>query len=111
MESTIAVIVFFMCIAYVQQISAKIDVIGTNDNSHLSSDIDYMHLDTVDLPSDFSNCHDACLQKVCGEIFLFLLFCFECGVVCVRVKLFLLFCSKKSCTKYIQIQLLYFALI
>lgn len=60
MESTIAVILLFVCITQFGKINAKIEILGNTENS----DTNDLHLDANQLSNDVDNCHEACLQKV-----------------------------------------------
>lgn len=61
MESTIAVILLFVCVALVQKASAKF---GIASRSGLTSDTYDLHLDEPVVLPEITNCHDGCLQKV-----------------------------------------------
>lgn len=66
MESTIAVIVLFLCIS-----SYEIGAKTTNTDDHTSSnrlDGEISELTANELSIQINNCHEACLQKVCTPI-------------------------------------------
>lgn len=63
METTITVILSFVCIVHVAEISAKTNTAGTDvDSSLLNSD--FNELSANELSNEIDNCHEACLQKV-----------------------------------------------
>lgn len=61
MESTTAVILLFVCMAYCfSETSAK-----TNTAGHTDLNGDFNELSSNELSTEIDSCHDACLQKVC----------------------------------------------
>lgn len=61
MESTIAVILLFLCIT---GSSAKIDILGSTEHVQIESESNDLHLDANQLSNEIDNCREACLQKV-----------------------------------------------
>lgn len=60
MESTIAVMLLFLCIACLTEISAKANTAGNIDTANS----DFNELSSNELSTEIDNCHEACLQKV-----------------------------------------------
>lgn len=67
MESTIAVMLLFLCIVCVAEISAKPNTAGNNDSGSNHSNSEFNELSSNELSTEISNCHEACLQKVCSR--------------------------------------------
>lgn len=64
MESTtIAVILSFVCIAFISEINAKTNTAGLLDDNARSNS-DFNELSSNELSTEIDNCHEACLQKV-----------------------------------------------
>lgn len=61
MESTIAVILLFLCIT---ESSAEIDILGNSKHVQIESESNDLHLDANQLSNEIGNCREACLQKV-----------------------------------------------
>lgn len=61
MESTIAVILLFLCIT---GSSAKIDILGNTEHVRIGRESNDLHLDANQLSNEIGNCREACLQKV-----------------------------------------------
>lgn len=73
MESTIAVMLLFLCMLCFAGINAKTNTAGNSDSNRLNSDS--AELSSNELSTDIDNCHEACLQKV--RLFNILNVCFE----------------------------------
>lgn len=62
MESSIAVILLFLCVTCFSETNAKTNTAGFTDSNHLNGD--YSELSSNELSTEIENCHEACLQKV-----------------------------------------------
>lgn len=70
MESTIAVMILFLCVAHIAGISAKTNTAGTDDSSSNRLNSDFNELSSNELSTEIENCREACLQKVCTQNYL-----------------------------------------
>lgn len=74
MESTVAVMLLFLCVTCLAEISANTNTADNTDSTiHLNSD--FNELTSNELSAEIDNCHEACLQKVCIPIFTRSLIC------------------------------------
>ncbi|XP_031627335.1 uncharacterized protein LOC116343432 [Contarinia nasturtii] len=85
MESTAAVVLLFLCVAHIAEISAKTNTAGINDSGSLNSD--FNELSSNELSTEIDNCREACLQKfsldaaTCSEAPV----CIECWETCKSI--------------------------
>lgn len=63
MESTIAVIVLFLCISFYEIGAKTTNTAGQTSSNRLDGEISELTANELSIQID--NCHEACLQKVC----------------------------------------------